>query len=243
VENVKTGRSVLALAGVALVARRRLRLHFALVERPVRVILEDHRGVDLLREYADVDVIAGVGQVDSRAGQRAKRRILDLDSAGAKQDGLAERGRAQVARFDAAWFFLQRRDDFVNSRNRAIVSAAQIHARVDLDVVDHLDGVLEIVKGDQGLHEQEENLGHAEGIFLVIGDAVELRDGIVGDVAERAAEKRRDARHRHGPVILEQLFQRFQWRVGLPFPYLAIGDQFNLVAARFENPLRSGAEK
>ena len=54
---------------------------------------------------------------------------------------------------------------------------------------------------------RKKDLRHAEGIFLAVDDAVKLLDGIVGDVAQGAAEKGRNTGHRHRPVILQQFLQ------------------------------------
>ncbi len=72
---------------------------------------------------------------------------------------------------------------------------------------------------------------------------MKLLDGIVSDVAQSAAEKGRNTGHRHRPVILQQFLSAFSGVVGLPFFDFAVLDDFDLVAARFENPLRPGAEK
>ena len=63
--------------------------------------------------------------------------------------------------------------------------------------------MLQIIKRDQSLDKNEKNLGHAERVILAAGNLVQLLDGIVRNIAEGAAEKGRNSRHRDGPASLQ----------------------------------------
>ena len=83
----------------------------------------------------------------------------------------------------------------------------EIYFFLDFNVVDNFNRVFQIVEGNQSLHKNEENLRHAERILLAIGDLMKLFHGVVRDVTERAAKKRRNSGHGYRPAVFQQLLK------------------------------------
>jgi hypothetical protein len=54
------------------------------------------------------------------------------------------------------------------------------------------------------LHKNEKDLGKSQGIFLAVGYLMKLLHGVIGYIAESAAEERRDPWHRHCLAIPQE---------------------------------------
>src|SRR5581483_3213742 len=152
-------------------------------------------------------------------------------------------GRGELPRLGFPRRFLDRGNEASDARGRGVVFLPQIRAVGHAHIVDDLDRVLQVVEGDEGLDEDEKNLRQAVRVALRVSDAVESSDRVVGDVAERAAEKRRDAVDRDRALLLEQLFQNAQRLVGRERSFLSVFDDLDIPAARLEDEVWPRAEK
>src|SRR5918994_150875 len=104
-----------------------------------------------------------------------------------------------------------------------------------MDVVDDLNGMFQVIEGNQSLDEQKKNLRRSERRVFVIADAVKMFNRIIGDIAQGATEERRDTRNRNRSIITHKLFQRIKRHLGVELSALTIFDDLDLLASAFKN--------
>ena len=150
---------------------------------------------------------------------------------------------AQVPRLDTARLFFERGDDLANSCRCLVIGLARACLAVEAGIVDDFDRMFQVVKGDQRLHEDEKNLGHAQRFTFSVRDIVQLRHRVVADVTQGAAEKGWYAGNGHRPAAGQKFFQRLQRRNTVPTPFLAVLNHFDLAAPRFKNTVRTSAQE
>src|SRR5918994_4401981 len=112
-----------------------------------------------------------------------------------------------------------------------------------MDVVDDLNGMFQVIEGNQSLDEQKKNLRRSERRVFVIADAVKMFNRIIGDIAQGAAEERRDTRNRNRSVIPHKLFQRIKRHLGVELSALTIFDDLDLLASAFKNQPRLASQE
>ncbi len=91
-----------------------------------------------------------------------------------------------------------------------------VNVTVQVDVAHHLDVVSNVVEQQQGVTEHEYRLGHSHGVGGHVGHpGLEVPDGVVGQVAHRAAVETGQPLHRDQPVLVHLLLDG-QQGVDLP---------------------------
>ena len=106
----------------------------------------------------------------------------------------------QVAGLDPTGLLLQRGDHFADSLACLLIRPSKVLSLVHSYVVNDFDGVFQIVESDHALNKNKKDLGHSQRIFFIVGNFMELFDGVIGHIPESAAEERRDTGHRDWPA-------------------------------------------